>query len=222
MSSSKRHSGGRRAKRERHRGQTDSPSETANERRNDQEDGAQVTPDPTEGMTDIGLPDVIMAPEHGDKAGGAQASDHGNVAGGDQASDHGNVAGGDQASDHGNVAGGAQASEARYLIDRSFDFFQYLIDKATESKEAQRLLLRAGRHVRRSLRLVFVFLVICALMFGTGIGFVVWVAGLKPLAALLVGLAGSATLGLIGGLAVRTWYLRAKQFLQRAAQRSGS
>jgi hypothetical protein len=210
MSSSKRHSGGRRAKRERHRGQTDSPSETANERRNDQEDGAQVTPDPTEGMTDIGLPDVIMAPEHGDKAGGAQASDHGNVAGGDQASDHGNV------------AGGAQASEARYLIDRSFDFFQYLIDKATESKEAQRLLLRAGRHVRRSLRLVFVFLVICALMFGTGIGFVVWVAGLKPLAALLVGLAGSATLGLIGGLAVRTWYLRAKQFLQRAAQRSGS
>jgi hypothetical protein len=149
-------------------------------------------------MTDIGLPEPIMPPEHGDEAGSVQASDHG-----------------DKASN-------VQASEARYLIDRSFDFLQYLIDKATESEEVQRLLLRAGRHLRRSLRLVFVFLVIGALLFGAGIGFAVTVAGLKPLAAILVGLAGSATLGLIGGLAVRTWYLRAKQFLQRAAQRSGS
>jgi hypothetical protein len=111
------------------------------------------------------------------------------------------------------------ASPQIYLIDRSFDFLKYLIEKATESKETQQLLLRAGRHFRRSVRLVLVFLVFCALVFGIGIGVAVSVAGLKPLAALLVGLTGSATFGLIGGLAVRTWCVRAKRFFLELAHR---
>jgi hypothetical protein len=199
----------------RHRGRSHSSSEIAGKRRNDQEHGkvcepeheenretgiAQASPNTTLRVFDIGLGDVIILPDDEDQAVIAQATDHGDKAPKAQATE------------------GGQAD----LIDRSLEFFRYLIDKATESKETQDLLLRAGRHLRRSLRLVLGFLAFCALVFGIGIGVAVSVTtGVKPLAALLVGLTGSATAGLIGGLAIRSWYVRTKRFLSQLTGQHG-
>jgi hypothetical protein len=217
MSKSKRRRGGPRAKDNRHRGTSHSSSKTADKRRNDQEvdnvrqpdheqtelpRSAQASSDWTSRMVDIGLPDVIVLPDREDQAYSAQASDRG-----------------DQAGD---VLPAERAPNGPHqvdLIDRSFEFLTYLIDTATESKETQKLLLKAGRHLRRSVRQMLVFFVLCALMLGIGIGVAVLVAGLKPLAAVLIGATGSATFLIIGGLGVRTLYVRAKRFFLRLTAR---
>jgi hypothetical protein len=96
---------------------------------------------------------------------------------------------------------------------------RWLIFEATRSKESSHLFLKLGRHIRRSVRLVLIFLTFNVALFGLGVGAAVWYAGLTLGKAALIGAAASALGALIAGSRIKSWFGRAATWLLEVFRR---
>jgi hypothetical protein len=82
-----------------------------------------------------------------------------------------------------------------------------VVAEAMASDEIVGSYLRLARDSRRTAVLLVALLAVVIFMFGLGVASAVWIAGIKPSVALLIGAAGCATTALLAGFSIRRWVM---------------